>query len=302
MKLTGLENDYYLAGNEIYVTVSETATPSRFLDVTYTNITTGSILGTLRPYPNLQDVYRFNVSLPARALFPEPSRIDQPNSIQVIKIDIIAYLENGNVENLSITKRFVRGGRDKHKATEWHLEDGAELNFGPFPKFMGIPEFTAGLFKISGDKLVEYVPKERQDIWLKDRCNPTYVRFLNSLGGYQWWVFEQRIDNEEGKAGKTKTSPAYALKQDSVRQLVTSQSREFTLLSDMSIEFYDVAVELISSTDIYIYYPDAPKDDYDAKFERVFLNGTNKVEKNTVSRKIDFKLNLYSPSYITKEI
>lgn len=302
MDIVGLENDYYLIGNDIYVVVKNTSSESSFIDVSFTNLTTGNTMGALRPYPNLQNEYKFNVCMPIRALFPEPESVNTPNSIQRIAITITATLVNGTTETTSVTKLFVRGGRNKQKATNWNLADGESLTTGPFPRFIGIPELPNGVHKISGDAVVEYVPKDRYDVLRRNVCEPTYVRFLNSLGGYEWWAFEQRIDNDEGKAGKTKTIPTVSLKTDNMRQLATTQSREFTLITDMPIEFYDMAVEMVNSTDIYIYDRDAPAGDLEAQYERVFLNGTNKIEKNTMSKRVVLELKLFIPNYITREI
>lgn len=302
MEIIGLEKDYYLVGNDIYIRVKGTSKESQFLDITFTNMTTGNSLKGLRPYPNLQNEYKFNVCMPVRALFPEPETINTPNSIQRIAMTIVATLTDGTTETTSLTKLFVRGGKQKNMATEWNLEDGTILTTAPFPRFIGVPELPHGIHKIAGDKVIEHVPKERFDVLRRSVCSPTYVRFLNSLGGYEWWCFEQRVDNDEGKAGKTKTLPALSLKANNMRQLSTTQSREFMLISDMPIEYYNLAVELINSTDIYIFNPSAPKDDPEARFERVFLNGTNKLERNTISKRVSLELKLYLPNYITREI
>lgn len=298
MIITGLENDYYLSGNDIWIKVSGTESPSLFLDVEVRNETTGVTLDALRPYPNLDNEYKFNICLPVRALFPEPDHLTV-NSLQKITIRITATLDDGSTEISSTTKYFLRGSKNKRSVDEWYLLPSQSLIVGKWVKWQGITLPTEA-YKLQGNGIVEFVAPNARTMYLRDTCNVSIVKFLNSLGGYQYWVFESTRYQPQSKPFKSKNLPAYRLRDNVSRQLGVSESRELVLQTKVPIDLQEIIQDLIISPDIYLFDPEGTDDL--SKWQRLELSGTNEAPLNTSDRSYVNELKFALPSYRTIEI
>ena len=97
MTINGLENNYYLSGNDIWLQVLSFAAPAIRLELECTNVSTGKSLQALKLYPNPQQIFKFNISLPIRALQPEPDHNSVPlNTMQLYRIKFIKNIKNSN--------------------------------------------------------------------------------------------------------------------------------------------------------------------------------------------------------------
>lgn len=298
MNITGLENDYYLAGNDIWLTASGTASPSRFIDVEVTNETSGETLAPLRPYPNPNDEYFFNISLPVRALFPEPDHI-AVNALQKITVRITATLENDTTEISTFTKYFLRGSKNKRSTDEWYLSSASPLIVAKWVNWIGIALPTEA-YKLQGNGIVQFIPTVQESILLPNRCSPTIVRFLNSLGGYQYWVFEKSERTESSKTMKSKNEIVTRLRGNVSRSLGVTSERDLVLSTKTPVHLQDIISDLIVSPDIYMYDPTG--DDNLSRWQRLELSGTNKTILNNIDRVYINEIGFSLPNYKTIEL
>lgn len=296
MVLTGLENNYYLSNNDINVTVSATSLPSIYIDVSFKNETTGVEIGPLRPYPNLVNEYVFNVCMPIRSLMPEPDHVNV-NTLHFITIRITAMLNDGTTENYTISKYFIRGGLNKQSTTEWYLTNAQPLKVGIWPVWRGIT-LPTGAYRIQGSAVVEYTPTDTEEVISPNLCDCKIVRFLNRLGGYQYWIFESYTEIDETKGGKSKLLPARRLRQNVSRQLSVTTERQIVLKSSVPIKFAELIKDLQRSNDLYIYDPNG--DDWDSHWQRVEIAGTNKLEINNVTGVVNSEITFNLPEYVNR--
>lgn len=296
MILTGLENNYYLSNNDINVTVSGTSLPSVYIDVAARNETTGAEIGPLRPYPNLQNEYTFNICALVRSVMPEPDHVII-NTLNLITIRVTATLNNGTTENLTISRYFVWGGINKKATTEWYLTNSQPLKVGVWPVWPGIT-LPTGAYRIQGSAIVEYDPVDTWDVPTPNRCDCKIVRFLNRYGGYQYWVFESYTEIDDSKGGKSKLLPARKLRDNISRQLSVTSERQIVLRSNVPIIFADLMRDLQRSNDLYMYDPDG--NDWASHWQRIELAGSNKLETNNVKGVINAEVTVNLPEYVNR--
>ena len=131
MIITGLENNYYLTQNDIWVSVGIFSEAVSTLDITVKNIDTGKELPALKLYPSPNNDFQFNISQVMRALMPEPNHINN-NNLQKFSISFIAHYVDSNSpdKNITLEKHFIRGGRNKDVNKHWYLQEGSKLVVG----------------------------------------------------------------------------------------------------------------------------------------------------------------------------
>src|SRR5690606_40649740 len=90
MTIDGLYENYFLTGNDIWISVIEfdEGGDVKELELTVTNLTTGATLPMFRFYPDPNNNFRFNISQIVRALMPLPNHIT-PNSIQQLQFHFL---------------------------------------------------------------------------------------------------------------------------------------------------------------------------------------------------------------------
>src|SRR5690606_20597651 len=124
MTIDGLYEDYYLTGNDIWLPVIEfdEGGEVKELELTVTNLTTGATLPMFKFHPNPFGEFLFNISQIVRALMPLPNHII-PNSIQEFQFHFLGRYVNPAtpVEQQTLIKHFVRGGRNKNANLKWNL-------------------------------------------------------------------------------------------------------------------------------------------------------------------------------------
>lgn len=131
MIITGLENNYYLTQNDIWVSVGIFSEAVSTLDITVKNIDTGKELPALKLYPSPNNDFQFNISQVMRALMPEPNHINN-NNLQKFSISFTAHYVDSNSpdKNITLEKHFIRGGRNKDVNKHWYLQEGSKLVVG----------------------------------------------------------------------------------------------------------------------------------------------------------------------------
>lgn len=126
-----------------------------------------------------------------------------------------------------------------------------------------------------------YFTPTQEDIYKMDTtnlCDYKIVKFLNSLGGYQFYVFESYEIKTKNKPGKTIAQTTNRLRQNNFLNLENSTERTIKFFTKTPAEVQEVITDLISSLEVFLYYPDG--DDDEAKWERLVLESNSTVENN----------------------
>ena len=277
MLITGLENNYYLAGNDIWLQVGSFLEPVLKLEIVYTNLSTSQTLKKLVLYPRPENNFIFNCSEPVRALFPEPNHLAN-NNLQQIVIAFTAFYVDENTPNdaQSVQRYFIRGYRKKAAQNEWYLSASEELIIKPWPQWWGItlPGFAQ---RIQGASITEYVPTDTKTIRPKD-CDYKIIKFLNSLGGYQYFLFESWEIKEKVKSVGDRKQVQLRLRDDNFRSLGLKTEEEIILKTSTPFDLQNIALDLMRSSEVYMY--DQNGNDNQSRWIRLQPESNDSVKNN----------------------
>lgn len=298
MTVTGLENNYYLAFNDIWIAVNGFAQDVNILEIKVTNLTTGIALKEFELSPSPDNDFEFNICIPVRNLFPETDHINI-NSLQSFKIDFKASFEDTAIpdETITIEKYFVRGGRNKQGINEWFLNPSEELLVGKWIDYVGItiPGYPQ---RIQGTSIVNYIPTTSYKV-LKTSCDYKIVKFLNSLGGYQFFIFEKWEIKRPTKAGKLIKKKTNRLRKDNFRNVAIANSRTIVFHAFTPWEIQEIFSELVESPEVFLYNPSGT--DNDSKWERLAIENNESIENNW-TRKYENKVEFSFSNYYNKTV
>lgn len=291
MDIIGLENNYYLSGNDIWIKVLNFPKTPVKLELQVVNNNTGLTTSILRIYPNLLNVFEFNISQAVRPLQPNPDHLSV-NSLQEYSLSFTIIYDDETTDVETVDRLFIRGGRVKNNIDEWYLVDGQKLVISKWVEWIGvdIPGFAK---KIQSTLIVDYIPPKSETYKMIIRsCNYRIIKFLNSLGGYQFWVFESNeIENKVKPLDEINNIPN-RLRDSMSRNIGSEITNEITLQTRVPIELQSIIVDLIGSNDILMYDPEGVDDE--SRWMRLGLSGSNEAIINTTDgvymNEIKFKL------------
>lgn len=290
MDIIGLENNYYLSGNDIWIKVQNFPKIPVKLELQVTNTNTSKTTSILRIYPDLSNVFEFNLSQAIRPLQPNPDHTDI-NTLQNYEMVFTVIYDDETSDAETVDKYFIRGGRYKNNVDEWHLENGAKLIISKWVEWgVPLPGFAN---KIQDQLILDYVPtaSETYRMFLKT-CNYKIIKFLNSLGGYQFWIFESNEEEIKAKPLDEVSITPSRLRDNIYRNIGSENTREITLKSKTPIDLQPIIMNLIGSNDILMYDPAGT--DNESRWTRIILSGSPEAIINTTDRvytnEIKFKL------------
>lgn len=293
MVIHGLQNNYYLAFNNNWILINGFTEAVSILEIVVTNLTTGIPLKAFELSPSPDNDFDFNICVPVRFLLPESNHI-AVNSLQKFKIDFTAKFEDSSIpdEALSLEKFFVRGGRNKSAGTEWFLTSSQELIIGKWIEWRGInlPGFAK---KIQGSLIVDFIPVTSFKI-PNPSCDYKILKFRNSLGGYQFFLFEKWEIKKPTKAGKIITKKTNRLRADNFTNTGSDNSKTIEFQDFTSWEIQEVFSELVNSPEVYLYHPSGT--DNESKWELLQLENNTSIENNWTRKyenKVEFSFSNY---------
>ena len=199
---------------------------------------------------------------------------------------------------ITLDKYFIRGGRDKRATDEWFLTSTSPLIVGDWIKWAGItlPGFAK---RIQGSEIVDFVPSDAYEMMVPGLCDYRIIKFLNSLGAYQYYVFEGSEIQTDSKPKKNISRPTYRLRQSGVRSLGTETGEVLVLKTKTPGAIQAVIQDLIKSQDVLLYEPDGT--DNDSRWHRLELM-SNDAFKSTKDGSYQNEIKFRFPNYITRDL
>lgn len=275
MEIRGLENNYYLAGNDIWISVLGFYEPILKLELIFTNLTTGTTLRQLTLYPNPNNEFSFNVCAPIRALFPIPNHISN-NNLHQFSIAFKSIYESETLpDEVNLTKYFLRAYKEKGGVNEWYLQDGAELVIKPWGEWQGV--YLGNAQKIQGSIISNFVPDYIKVLKVRD-CEFRILKFRNSLGGYQYFVFSAWEIENKSKGQKIITKHKSRLRENGFRNLGSEFEKNIKFSDNTSFEMQDVFTDMVNSSEVYLY--DSEGDDNDSSWIALALESNKSIKNN----------------------
>lgn len=298
MKINGLKNNYYLAFNDVWIVIDGFTDNTSLLEIVVTNLTTGISLKEFQLSPSPDNDFEFNICIPVRNLFPKTDHINV-NSLQSFKLDFKVKFEDTNIadEVFTIERYFVRGGRNKSAGSEWFLTPSQELIIGKWIEWRGItlPGYAK---RIQANLIVDYVPTSSFKI-PNPSCDYKILKFLNSLGGYQFFLFEKWEIKRPTKAGKKIIKKTNRLRSDNFKNTSIENSRTIEFHSFTPWEIQEVFAELVDSPEVFLFHPEG--NDNESKWELLELENNESIENNW-TRKYENKVEYSFSNYFNKII
>lgn len=310
VKVTGLTaNSIYLTGNDIWVRIWESdvfAAPT----VSSLTVQVEGINGEYVFYPSPVNDFYLNLSAIVKLGFEAPKHDENyidptpyPATTNFIKKKVTFTVSKlGGTQSVNVTSYFLRG----YKRTNG---TNIKFNFGKFltnsskiPVWPGYPSSAYyvpdALNSLPGTaitihKQINIPNSSREELKVKG-CENVYVKFMNSLGGYSYWLFEKNeTDNKNKHLGYTKSRQGYS-------DFGSYGSRSRQLQSKVPSKYSGLMLDLIESPEAYIYNPSATI--AADKWQRIILEDNNIPENSwdtLYEVKIDVTVPLkYNPSLI----
>lgn len=287
----GFSGNNYLINNDIIMDLASSANIS-VMTLQFNNLTTQELTPVFRiyPYSNLASV---NLSPIIKGIFsyPEASADYSTPNQQVRTTNEIRITVNfpDNSNPTYITKNYVRGG-NRTNDTNQTIANGTWLTpSDKIPVWSGYP--VAGYYLDSNvitKKLLASIPANKIDTRRRKGCNELYVKFLNQMGGYSYWLFDSQNESESNI-----NQGAY-IRNNRVEDLGNESENKMTAYGKIPREYIGLIKDLIVSPEILIYDS--------GNWVRV-LSGKNTItedyNKRAYSVKINFDLEYrFNPSLL----
>lgn len=261
LSVTGIEEDIYYINNDIIVELEETNGANYFsLAIAGFQI---FILSCIN------NKLRFNLSQCIKPLVPV---LDHNNNVVKKTFLITSYKLVGNVfeqvNQVEMTKSFLFGGKRGNKRNIpvpintilTPIGSGVKLPyFKRYPNEYSIVTGASPNYQVTTNTMLINDPNV---LVRKNRCNEVYVKFLNSLGGYSFWLFENCTDEQ-------KSTNLGLINNVFEIDMGSEFEQELELFSKVPKEYMPLMQDLIFSPEIYIYR--------DQEFNRFYSSG-NTIE------------------------
>ena len=256
--ITGLSDNYYLAKNDIWIKVSapnDEPNALSYVELIATNMTTGVALPAFRFSPSPSNEISFNISQIVLVLFQKINHLSI-NTLQSFRFEFYGiYIDTENDDDfVLVEKYFVYGKKAKNKDEKWNLTDGTELLIKPWIEWSDIL-LPSNPLKINGSALELFAPTLKYRINRSLTCAYKILKFRNSLGGYQFFVFENFELKDQSKAGKTIDKIRYQLQDEGFDNLENSTETEITFFAKVPFQIQNVFSDLVRSNEVYIFNP-----------------------------------------------
>ncbi|SHJ20527.1 hypothetical protein SAMN05443429_11234 [Cruoricaptor ignavus] len=261
MTISGLENNYYLCGNDIWLTVSGVA---EIVYLKVKNLDTEKELH-FKFQPSLNNIVEFNISQAVRALMDN-------GRMRRFEFE---FRNRGGVK--IFTKNFLLGHRRKDGNREWFLRDGQELIVGKWIKFSGT-DIVFPAQRIKGNEIIDFFPEP--DMFISNHCSAAVLRFRNSLAGWQYYSFDRYEVKKKTEERKPVETMRKRLRFDNftIPEYRTEPERTITLFSRTPMQAQEVIADLIESPEVYLYNPNGADDQ--AMWQRLLPLDNEVIENN----------------------
>lgn len=279
MIVAGLNTNRYLAGNPIPVNLSLSGSnfeTGSFIVMTITRLVTHpddiakTITSKLYPGPKGIDI---DLAPFIKGLLPYPyvPTTTYQNPVPNYQNFTIDFSENQTDTSNSFTnKMFIRGFKREKSSTAFTLSVNDQLNpAAKIPVWIGMP---TARFWIDASNTIQSTPvvtgSDVKQMRTPTTCDPFYVRFLNSLGGYSFWMFN-------AWEWDTKTKDVGVIENvGNNRSLGFKEENTVTVDTRVKREFYPLIRDLMSSPVIQVL------DKFGTDWNKIELKGQSIKENN----------------------
>lgn len=281
--------DNYLINNDIILTI-ESLVQVPFITLQFNNLTNQEQSGTSRHYLGADNKITLNISPYIKSLFSYPNGgSDYSTTGQLMpNVNTIRISMNfeGNFNPYTITKSFVRGGKRSNSYNQTLNTSTWLTPSDKIPVWNGYP--VAGYYLTTENsvrtivkKLDNEIPSTLKDVRRQKGCNPLYVKFLNQMGGYSYWLFDSSTETESN------ANLGSFIRNKDLADLGNTSESKIQATGKVPSEYIEIIKDLGVSPEIYIYR--------EGNWMRV-LSNNSPVMVDDNKRSYNVKVN-FSPEY-----
>lgn len=248
MIVQGLEENYYLINNPIYLKIIDDETPEENHLLT---ISVGSRDITSQMY-NGETI--IDIAPIVKSLFSKPDFQNPSSNIITIDLTGFYYFEEAGFQIPIGIKTFIRGGQ--YGGQNNYLSLGTILKVSEkIPVWDGLP---SSKYTITGTDIVEgLILEAEQELMKKHSCEGVYLKFLNQLGGYSTYYFNTFTLQESGESQEYidtfPTSTTISAPQNNFYQFGSNSKMKLTVESRFDKRHYGILMSLINSPEVWVY-------------------------------------------------
>tara|TARA_R110001606_G_scaffold253995_7_gene401858 strand:+ start:451 stop:1395 length:945 start_codon:yes stop_codon:yes gene_type:complete len=197
INLTGLTADRYLFNNPIWIAATNLGLGASSLQCTISRTDVSGVFVTSRFFI-FSDTVEFDISEYIKGMCDYPNyptgivlnNQDIETNYYPFTITLNAVNPQGQLtSSLNLQKTFIRGGLENQQ-TNVALPNGTILKESvKIPVWNG---YEKRIYKIENNTIIMTtdIPNGSIENMVIKSCNPLYFRFVNMLGGYSYWLFE----------------------------------------------------------------------------------------------------------------
>lgn len=304
----GLASNNYYINNDILVELTSTYSDGYFI-IFLTNETTNITTRNLISHQDSQKKATINLSPIIKSIFSLPKFVSQSSIVgqppthdgrDLITINI----NHSRHETAPIVfqKYFIRGGQRTQKTNVVSPVGWLQPN-GIYPVWTGLP-YTASFMPNTGSIQALNPPSDIIDYRRESGCGSSYIRFLNQMGGYSYWLFSsgKEIDSNKplgsftkyGYYGKGTVVDFFSVPPSNVIDLGHESDTKLSVSGKVPLKYIDLIKDLIISPEVHVYS--------NAAFRRVYVQ-SGSVDKDLNKRAYQVKLsfdmnNKFNPSIL----
>ena len=253
MTILNFGENNYLTGNDLWVTIKDFANPTKNLKLRVKNLANLK-QHDLVLYPRNNE-FTLNITTAVRSLFDAPIHDGSPlNTLAKfeIKFDVIFVGAFPNeIEN--IEKYFIRGYRNSKGINKNFIDQSNDLLIGKAKFYTnGIDNFNIyNYINIRSMFILNGISNDLINI--QNLCNYKIIKFLNSIGGYQYFLFEDFEIKESAKPLKNVPKITNAFNDTAFQSLGTELKKEIELITENSAEDQIIITEIVNSFDVLMW-------------------------------------------------
>lgn len=258
MTIKGLEQNGYLINNPIILNITSDALIQR-LEVSFLNMRNGKTTTLPNLFADQNNNITLNIQQVIKGLFTEPKHIEDygtlspvpvPNNSNKILITFKFIFLEGGENSLTLDKTFIRGGNYTYESNQNLPSNKALMTTLTLPYWSGYPfryyslnaDYSIIRKRENGGMINEGATIE----YLNEKsCNSKYLAFLNSKGGYSYYLFDN-FDNESTNDHLGIVNNGFNRK-----DLGSEYENGFKISAKVPQRFFPIIRDLIFSPEIY---------------------------------------------------
>lgn len=311
IKIEGLESNCYYINNDIMVKLTSDHNEGYF-KVLFNNNTTGKSTGYLTIHQDSKKEGIINISPILKGLHSIPRNNDNYGITQtthagrdVVSMNVTHSKEPSGSLIQRISKSYVRGGVRTQRTNVVSVLDRYLQPNAIIPVWEGFP-VSVSFLPTTGQIQHTQPPEYMIERLRTEGCGYCYIRFLNQLGGYSYWLFStsKLVENNKPlgsflKYGYSNTPPSNVVASKFPETGLVDLGQEYegkiNVSSKVPLRFLDLIRDLEISPEVHYLTPTL-------QWQRVFVQGGS-IEKDINKKASLVKLtidlqNRFNPSLL----